>query len=116
MILIVELSEKTKENLERNKWIRRRESKFISIDENSYIILNFDPEKIEVIERESFGKLKTRYRYIVTYEEYPNIEKILETNWYTSFQIDKYLSQGYKILKIQRIGNSIETRYTISLP
>lgn len=56
MTLIVELNEKAKENLQRHKLLRQKESKCISIEENSYLILNFDPEKIEAIENETFGK------------------------------------------------------------
>ncbi|MCC2647322.1 MAG: hypothetical protein K0S93_1768 [Nitrososphaeraceae archaeon] len=56
MTLIVELNVKTKENLQCNKLLRQKESKCISIDENCYLILNFDPEKIEAIENETFGK------------------------------------------------------------
>ena len=36
MALTIELSEKAKENLERNQWFRRKESKFISIDVDCY--------------------------------------------------------------------------------
>jgi hypothetical protein len=56
LTLLVQLSEKAKENLQCNKLLIQKESKFISIDENSYLILNFDPEKIEAIENQTFGK------------------------------------------------------------
>lgn len=62
MTLTIELSEKAKENIERNQWLRRKQSKFISIENNSYVILIFDPEKIEQIEKEAFGTKMIRYK------------------------------------------------------
>ena|SRR5829696_2221426 len=114
MTLELELSSKAKGNLSHNQWLRRKESKFISIDDGSSVTLTFNPEKIEQIEKESFGTKRTRYRYIIEDEDFKDQEKIFETNSRTSLIIDKYLLQGYRTLKIQRQGTGIETRYIVS--
>jgi hypothetical protein len=114
MALTIELSEKAKENLERNQWFRRKESKFITIDVDCYVTLTFDPEKIKQIEKESFGTKVIRYRYIVENVDFKGQEKIFETNWHTSLSIDRYLLQGHRTLKIQRQGTEKETRYIVS--
>ena len=114
MALTIELSEKARENLERNQWFRRKESKFISIDVNCFVTLTFDPEKIEQIEKESFGTKMIRYRYIVEDIDFKDQEKIFETNWHTSLSIDTYLMQGSRTLKIERRGTGKETKYIVS--
>lgn len=114
MTLELELSSKAKENLSHNQWLRRKESKFISIDDGSSVTLTFDSEKIEPIEKESFETKRTKYRYTVEDVDFKDQEKIFETNSRTSLSIDRYLSQGYRILKIQRNGEGKETRYLVS--
>ena len=114
MTLELELSSKAKENLSHNRWLRRKESKFISIDNDSSVTLKFDPEKIEQIEKESFGAKRIKYRYTVEDVEFKDQEKIFETNSRTSLIIDRYLLQGHIILKIQRQGTGKETRYIVS--
>ena len=114
MALELELSSKAKENLSHNRWLRRKESKFISIDNDSSITLTLDPEKIEPIEKESFGTKRTKYRYTVEDVEFKDQEKIFESNSRTSLSIDRYLLQGHRTLKIQRQGTGKETRYIVS--
>jgi hypothetical protein len=112
----IELSQKAKENLQRNVEVREKGNKFIKIQPSEKKALEFDPEKIEQVEAEFNGKKSQRYRYTVTDpNDASNQEKYLEVGKRTSEDIDEYLSEGNTSLKIQRSGLGIDTRYRVTL-
>ena len=47
-------------NLQRNAELRNKDSKFVSIQPGEKIVLLFDPEKIEPMEREFDGKKSSK--------------------------------------------------------
>ena len=59
------LSEKGKENLERNRLIRKENSIFLSVDPGEEVILKFNSEHIEPIEDTFNGVSKPKFRYTV---------------------------------------------------
>ena len=74
-------------------------------------MLEFNPEKIEQVEREFNGKKSQGYRYtVIDPNNGSKQEKYLEVGKRTSEDIDAYLVQGHTLLKIQRFGQ----RYTLS--
>jgi hypothetical protein len=48
--MTVELSERVKENLQRNAESRKRDSKFVKLESGEKTTLHFDPKKIEPVE------------------------------------------------------------------
>lgn len=106
------LSPKAKENLQRNAELRQKDSKFIKIQGQN--ILKFDPEKIEPIEANFNGKKTQRYRYTVTDPNNPGKEKYFEVGKQTSEVIDSYLIEGHNLLKVQRFGSGVDTRYHVT--
>ena len=60
-----QLSEHARINLQRNAELRNRDSKFVSLQPGEKIVLLFDPEKIEPMEREFDGKKVQRFQYTV---------------------------------------------------
>jgi hypothetical protein len=51
-----QLSEKARMNLQRNADLKNRDSKFVSLQPGEKLVLLFDAEKIEPVEREFDGK------------------------------------------------------------
>lgn len=114
---IQELSQKAKENLQRNAELREKDNKFIKIQSSEKRVLQFNPEKIEQVEAEFNGKKSQRYRYTITEpnnNNSNNLEKYLEVGKRTSENIDEYLREGKTLLKIQRFGLGKDTRYQVT--
>ncbi|MGC2570592.1 MAG: hypothetical protein WA364_03700 [Candidatus Nitrosopolaris sp.] len=114
--MAIQLSPKAQENLKRNADLREKDSKFIKLAPSEKRVLEFNPEKIEQVEREFNGKKTQRYRYTVTD---PNNgskqEKYLDVGKRTSEDIDGHLVEGHTLLKIQRFGLGQDTRYHVTL-
>ena len=110
-----DLSKKAKENLRRNDESREKSSKFIKLQHNEKRILKFDPEKIEQRETDFNGKGRktTRYVYAVIEPNNGGQEKVLEVGKRTSEEIDSHLSEGHTLLKVQRFGLGLDTRYHV---
>jgi hypothetical protein len=112
-----ELSEKARQNLQRNSGLREKEggssSKFAKIQPGAKVIWLFDAEKIEPVEQEFDGKKVQKFQYAVVDPNDPGQERYWTASKTTSEQIDAYLSEGHTLLKIQRIGLGKETRYNI---
>jgi hypothetical protein len=81
------LSQKAKENLEKNSQLRQRDNKFIKLEPGGKKVLTFNPEKIEQVEAEFNGKKSMRFRYTVIEEGPDNQEKYLEVGKRTSEDI-----------------------------
>jgi len=111
-----QLTEKAKENLKRNAELRNKDNKFIKIQPSEKPVLEFNPEKIEQVEREFNGKKSQGYRYtVIDPNNGSKQEKYLEVGKRTSEDIDAYLVQGHTLLKIQRFGLGKDTRYHVTL-
>ena len=111
-----QLSNKAKENLQRNAELRQRDNKFIKLQSGDKKILQFFPEKIEQVQSEFNGKKSMRFRYTVIEEEGNNginQERYLEVGKRTSEEIDSFLIEGTTKLKIQRFGSGMDTRYHV---
>lgn len=107
-----QLSEKALINLQRNADLRNRDSRFVSIHPGEKLVLLFDAEKIEPVEREFDGKNVQRFQYTVK-DTNTGQEKIWTVSKRLSEQIDAFLSEGHTLLRIQRVGLGKETRYHI---
>ena len=107
-----ELSDKAKENLRRNEELRRKSSKFQSVQPGEKFVGLFNPEKMEPVEQEFDGKKVQRFQYTI---QDPNtgMEKFWIVSKRTSEQIDAFLTEGHNLLKIQRLGSGNDTRYNI---
>ena len=108
-----ELSEKARQNLQRNAELRNKDSKFFNPQPGEKSIWIFDAEKIQPVEKEFDGKKVQRFQYIIQDPNNSDYEKYWTVSKRTSEQIDAFLSQGHRLLKIQRIGTGKETRYNI---
>lgn len=108
-----ELSEKARQNLQRNAELRNKNSKFFNPQPGEKSIWIFDAEKIQPVEKEFDGKKVQRFQYIIQDPKDPEYEKYWTVSKRTSEQIDAFLSEGHRLLKIQRIGTGKETRYNI---
>jgi hypothetical protein len=109
------LSEKAKENLEKNKRIRKEDSIFLSIDPEEEVILEFNPELIEIIEDKFNGVTKRKIRYSVIEQTSKKTKYWAPSQW-TSKKIDSYLAKGETVLKIKRTGSKLDTIYHFSIP
>jgi hypothetical protein len=107
-----ELSEKARTNLQRNAELREKDNIYFSPQPGEKSIWIFDAEKVEPVEKEFEGKMVQRFQYTI---KDPNTgqEKYWTVSKRTSEQIDAYLSEGHRILKVQRIGSGKDTRYNI---
>jgi hypothetical protein len=104
------LSEKGKENLERNRLIRKENSIFLSIDPGEEVILKFNPELIEPIEDTFNGVSKPKFRYTVIEQKNKKIKYWTVSQW-ISKKVDSYLAKDHTVLKIKRIGSGLNTIY-----
>lgn len=109
------LSEKGKENLERNRLIRKQDSKFLSIDPEEEVILEFNPELMEPIEDTFNGFPKRKIRYTVIEQISKKTKDWTVSHWIAK-KIDSYLGKGQTVLKIKRSGSGLDTRYNFSTP
>ena len=107
-----QLSEHARINLQRNAELRNKDSKFVSLQPGEKIVLLFDPEKIEPMEREFDGKKVQRFQYTVK-DTNTDREKIWTVSKRLSEQLDTFLSEGHTLLRIQRVGLGKETRYYV---
>lgn len=107
------LSQKAIENLNRNAELRRKDSKFASLQPGEKATWYFDAEKMESVESEFNGKKTMRYQYAVTN---PNTSeaKYFTVSKRTSEILDAYLREGKNLLKIRRIGAGKDTQYLIN--
>jgi len=97
-----ELSETAKRNLSSNTELWKAESKYIKLEPDESIVLQFDPEKIKHVE----GKFGPRISYSVIDPNYSDKgEKKFEAGKLTSKKVDSLLSQGKTLLKITRVGS-----------
>src|ERR671920_1747011 len=93
-----ELSEKARQNLQRNAELRNKDSKFFNPQPGEKSIWIFNAEKIQPVEKEFDGKKVQRFQYtykipIIQTEKYWTVSKR------TSEQIDAFLSEGHSLLK-----------------
>ena len=84
----------------------------IPIQLGEKIVLLFDAEKIEPVEREFDRKKVQRFQYIVK-DTNTDQEKIWTVSKRVSEQLDAFLSEGNTLLGIQRVGLGRDTRYHI---
>jgi hypothetical protein len=111
-----ELSEKARQNLERNVQIREskdEDSRYAKIQPGEKVVWLFNAENIEPVEQEFNGRKVQKFQYAVVDPNKPRQEKYWTANKITSEQIDAFLNEGHSILKIQRIGSGTDTRYNI---
>ena len=112
--MTVELTEKAKENLQRNAESRKKDSNYVKSEPGEKTTLHFDPEKIEPVDSEFDGKKSIRYQYTVTDPNDPEKSKYFTVSKRNSALIDTYLGEGRSILKIHRIGAGKDTQYAIT--
>jgi hypothetical protein len=60
-----EISQKAKENLRRNEELRRKSSRFQTVQPGEKFLGLFDPQKMEPVEQEFDGKKVQRFQYTV---------------------------------------------------
>jgi len=105
------LSEKARKNLRRNEEFRNKASKYVRLEDGEEVILEFDAEDIDPVERVWDGQKKLRFMYACTNELgntqfFPACKK-------TSREIDGHLANGETRLKVKRRGLGLETSYVI---
>ena len=108
------LSKKGKENLEKNRLIRKEDSTFLSIDPEEEVILEFNPELIDIKEQKFNGVTKRKVRYTVT-EQISKKTKYWTVSQWISKKVDSYLRKGQTVLKVKRHGSELDTRYNFSI-
>jgi hypothetical protein len=105
-----DLSEIAKSKLESNTELWKAESKYIKLELDETIVLQFDPEKMKHVE----GKFGPRISYSVIDPNYSDKgEKKFEAGKLTSKKVDSLLSQGKTLLKITRVGSGKDTSYNV---
>ena len=107
-----QLSEKAKQNLQRNAEVRNKGNVFFNPQPGEKSVWIFDAEKVEPVEKEFDGKKVQRFQYTIKDPD-TSQEKYWTASKRTSEQIDAFLSEGHNILKVQRIGSGTDTRYNI---
>jgi hypothetical protein len=111
-----EISEKARQNLERNAQIRENkdeDSKYAKIQSGEKVVWMFNAENVEPVEQEFNGRKVQKFQYAIIDPNKPNQERYWTANKMTSEQIDAFLNEGQTLLKIQRIGSGTDTRYNI---
>ncbi len=114
-IVVEKLTEKAREILERNEMVRRQDSIFIKMLPDEEILLEFNPELVEVTETNFAGTTKRKLQYVVIDNETKK-RKYWTVNHRTSALIDSYPANGQWSLRVKRIGSGIDTRYEFSSP
>ena len=110
--IVKELSEKAKENLRRNEELRRRASPLLILQPGEKFVGLFDPELIEPEEQEYDGKKVQKFKYTIK-DPNTGLERYWPVGKRVSELIDAILSEGHKLLKVQRLGAGKDTRYNI---
>jgi len=88
----------------------KAESKYIKLEPDESIVLQFNAEKIKHVE----GKFGLRISYTVIDPNYSDKgEKRFEASKLTSKKIDSLLSQGRTLLRITRVGSGKDTSYIV---
>jgi hypothetical protein len=107
----VQLSEAARKNLEKNAELWKAESVFIKLEDGETRVLQFNPEKIKQVE----GQYGLRIQYMVIDPNYSDKgEKKFEAGKKTSNDVDAQLRQGNRLLKIKRLGEGTDTKYSVS--
>jgi hypothetical protein len=95
--------------------ISQKQSKFIKLQSGEIRILQFNPEKFELVEDEFQGKRIKRVYYSVID---PNLategEKKLPMSLTNSTHINELLKKGFNLLAIRRVGSDRNTKYIIT--
>lgn len=108
----------TQVNLEElGKFLNKRasastQSKWITLEDNETVFMEFDPGRIEIVTRDNKfkpGTQTTRIRFTV--HDGNGDERFFETSATTADMLNTYLGNGYRRLKVQRKGTDKETRY-----
>jgi hypothetical protein len=99
-------------NIQRNQTARNKASKYVLLEDSEERTYEFDPEDIQIVEREFDGKKKLRFEYAVK-DELGNTQ-IFTACKKTSKNIDKFLIEGTTLLKIKRMGTGIDTSYKVT--
>ncbi len=107
------ISGKVSKNLERNEEVRRRNSKYIVLIDDESIVLQFYPEKIDIKYSEFEGKRSLKFVYEVIEPSDTTFTRYFTANSRTSKAVDRCLNEGHTLLKIQRKGIGIHTRYLV---
>lgn len=108
---VQELSEAAKRNLENNTELWRAESQYVKLEDGETRILQFNPERMKQVE----GQYGLRIQYMVIDPNYADRgEKKFEAGKQTSKDIDAQLRQGNRVLKIRRLGEGTDTKYSVS--
>ncbi|HJT49793.1 MAG TPA: hypothetical protein VJ729_16555 [Nitrososphaeraceae archaeon] len=114
---IVSNEEIWQENLRRNEEQRRKQNKWFNMQPGEKATLEFLPDFGPVFKDfDGDGKAETlRYEYKVVDVNHPE-EGVkpwdVSKSW--SETIDYLLSQGHRILKVERVGSGMKTRYYFS--
>jgi hypothetical protein len=109
-MVVQELSETAKQNLNSNTELWKAESKYIKLEPDETIVLMFNAEKIKHVET----KFGPRISYTVIDPNYSDKgDKKFEASKLTSKMIDTLLSQGINFQKITRVGSGKDTSYNV---
>jgi hypothetical protein len=118
---VVQPSEKAKQTFAQIREERQKQGKFIKLQPGEKKVLQFNPEKVEVIEADFDGKKSKRVNYTVIDpkeasedEGVGEKEKILPMSLTNAISINALLEKGLNLIEIQRLGAGRDTRYTFA--
>jgi hypothetical protein len=88
---------------------------YVSIKDGETRVLQFTPEKTDIVQKLDFnGKPTKRVQFVAFEINDPNMrEKKFELSSVHAGKIYEHLKRGSKVLEISRLGNGKDTRYFI---
>jgi len=105
---------KSKNIFEQIEQESKKQSNYLKLNDGEIRTLQFDSNKIHLVDNEFDGKITRRVEYEVTDRDTNEGEKILSMALLNARQINGFLLRGKTLLEIQRIGSGRMTRYNIS--
>jgi hypothetical protein len=109
-----ENSNKNKNVLEQLQLESKKQSRYLKLQDGEIRILQFDRDKVEMIDNEFDGKVTKRVEYKVIDKDTNDGEKILSMAILNAKHISSLINRGRTLIEIQRVGLGKRTRYNIS--
>jgi len=110
------LSRSGQDNLNIVKEWAESGSKFMNLEDGEVRILSFNPEQIEIVDKQGFdGKPVKKARYtVVDPNRSEEGEKWFEGGKRVASRISKLMNEGHFVLKVERQGLKTDTVYVIT--
>lgn len=86
------------------------QSKYMKIQPGQTVVLKFDPNKLQLVDREIENRKSKAVQYVVISVN-DGQEKILTLSLSWALNLNELLKAGYTTIKVSRRGSALDTSY-----